>query len=101
MPADTLLTAVRAHLNLAPTHKVLMEPIQKGASGRTIIRIKPEDHGSFIGVHYTLERSDNANFLPVGQFLDSAGLNVPQVLYDNIGRHVAIVEDLGDTDLTS
>ncbi|MDB4519585.1 phosphotransferase [Akkermansiaceae bacterium] len=101
MPADTLLTAVRAHLNLEPTHKVLMEPIQKGASGRTIIRIKPEGYMNLIGVHYTLDRSDNANYLPVGQFLESAGLNVPEVLYDNIGRHVALVEDLGDIDLTS
>ncbi|MGJ8696411.1 MAG: phosphotransferase [Verrucomicrobiaceae bacterium] len=101
MPADTLLTAVRAHLKLEPTHKVLMEPIQKGASGRTIIRIKPEDHGTFIGVHYTLERSDNANFLPVAQFLTSAGLNIPEVLYDNTRRQVALVEDLGDIDLLS
>lgn len=101
MPADTLLTAVRAHLNLSPTHRVLMEPIQKGASGRTIIRIQPDDHPTFIGVHYTLERSDNANFLPVAEFLTAAGLNIPEVLYDNIRRHVAIVEDLGDQDLLS
>lgn len=101
MPADTLLTAVRAHLDLAPTHKVLMEPVKKGGSGRTILRIQPEDHPTFIGIHYTLDRSDNANFIPVAQFLESAGLNIPQVLYDNITRHVAIVEDLGDNDLTS
>ena len=99
MPADTLLTAVRAHLDLDPTHTVLMEPIVKGASGRTIIRIKPEGHENFIGVHYTLERSDNANFLPVAQFLTSAGLNIPEVLYDNIRRNVALVEDLGELSL--
>ncbi len=99
MPADTLLTAVRAHLDLSPTHRVLMEPIQKGASGRTIIRIKPDDHSSFIGVHYTLERSDNANFLPVAEFLTAAGLNIPRVLYDNVRRHVALIEDLGDQSL--
>jgi aminoglycoside/choline kinase family phosphotransferase len=101
MPADTLLTAVRAHLNLAPTHRVLMEPIQKGASGRTIIRIRPDDHPSFIGIHYTLERSDNANFLPVAEFLKEAGLNIPEVLYDNTRRQVALIEDLGDQDLLS
>lgn len=101
MPADTLLTAVRAHLDLAPTHRVIMEPIQKGASGRTIIRIKPDDHPSFIGIHYTLERSDNANFLPVAEFLTEAGLNIPKVLYDNTRRQVALIEDLGDDDLLS
>jgi aminoglycoside/choline kinase family phosphotransferase len=101
MPADTLLSAIRAHLALSPTHRVVMEPIQKGASGRTIIRIKPDNHPSFIGIHYTLERSDNANFLPVSEFLTSAGLNIPNVLYDNIRRHVALIEDLGDNDLLS
>ena len=101
MPADTLLTAIRAHLDLSPTHRVLMEPIQKGASGRTIIRIRPDDHPSFIGIHYTLERSDNANFLPVAEFLTSAGLNIPRVLYDNTRRQVALIEDLGDKDLLS
>ena len=101
MPADTLLTAVRAHLDLSPTHRVIMEPIQKGASGRTIIRIKPDDHPSFIGIHYTLERSDNANFLPVAEFLTEAGLNIPRVLYDNTRRQVALIEDLGDHDLLS
>ena len=101
MPADTLLTAIRAHLDLAPTHRVIMEPIQKGASGRTIIRIKPDDYPSFIGIHYTLERSDNANFLPVAQFLTEAGLNIPKVLYDNTRRQVALIEDLGDEDLLS
>ena len=101
MPADTLLTAVRAHLDLDPTHQVLMEPIQKGASGRTIIRITADGHPSFIGVHYTLERSDDANFLPVADFLTAAGLNIPKVLYDNVRRQVALVEDLGDDDLLS
>lgn len=101
MPADTLLTAVRSHLDLAPTHRVLMEPIQKGASGRTIIRISPDDYPSFIGIHYTLERSDNANFLPVAEFLKNAGLNIPEVLYDNTRRQVALIEDLGDQDLLS
>lgn len=101
MPADTLLTAIRAHLDLPPTHPVLMEPIQKGASGRTIIRIHPEDYPPFIGIHYNLERSDNANFLPVARFLKSIGLHVPEVLYDNVRRRVALIEDLGDADLFS
>lgn len=101
MPADTLLTAIRAHLELPPTHPVLMEPIQKGASGRTVIRIQPEGFSPFIGIHYTLDRSDNANYLPVARFLGGVGLNVPEVLYDNVRRRVALVEDLGDDDLFS
>ena len=78
-----------------------MEPIQKGASGRTVIRLQPEGYDTYIGIHYTLERSDNANFLPVAEFLKKAGLYVPEVLYDNVNRHVALVQDLGDDDLYS
>ena len=101
MPANTLLTAISAHLDLEPTHSVIIEPITKGASGRTIIRLKPEGFPTYIGIHYTLERADNSNFLPVAEFLTKAKLNVPHVLYDNVGRCCALVEDLGDQDLLS
>ena len=101
MAADTLLTATRAHLDLHPTHQVIIEPIQTGASGRTILRMKPEGHPTFIGVHYTKERADNEFFLPIAHFLKDAGLNVPAVLYDNRGKNLALVEDLGDTDFLS
>ena len=101
MPANTLLTAIRAHLKLEPMHSVIIEPITKGASGRTIIRLRAEGHPTYIGIHYTLERSDNANYLPVAEFLLKAKLNVPHVLYDNTARCCALVEDLGDNDLLS
>lgn len=101
MPTDTLLTATRTHLQLQPTHKVVIEPIVKGGSGRTIVRIKPEGFPTYIGIYYTLERADNANYLPVSQFLKKAKLNVPEVLYDNTGRRCALIEDLGDVDLLS
>lgn len=101
MPTDTLLTATRAHLDLQPTHSVIIEPIVKGGSGRTIVRIKPEGFPTYIGIYYTLERADNANYLPVSKFLKQAKLNVPEVLYDNIGRRCALVEDLGEVDLHS
>ncbi|MFP6882436.1 MAG: phosphotransferase, partial [Roseibacillus sp.] len=101
MAADTLLTAVRAHLNLDPDHSVILEPIKRGASGRTIVRLKAEGHPAFIGIHYTLDRRDNRYFLPVARFLKKAKLNVPEVLYDNPGRNIALVEDLGEVDLLS
>ncbi len=101
MPADTLLTAVRNHLELGPTHSCIMEPITKGASGRTIIRLKPEGFPTYIGIHYTLDRKDSANYIPVSDFLKGAKFNVPEVIYDHPGRRVALVEDLGDVDLLS
>lgn len=101
MPTDTLLTAIRTHLALGPTHTCVIEPITKGASGRTIVRLHPEGYPTYIGVHYTMERKDNANYLPVSEFLRDAGFNVPEVIYDHPGRRVALIEDLGDADLLS
>lgn len=101
MAANLLLTAIRQHLNLHPTHQVILEPITNGASGRTLARLKPAGHPTFIGLYYTDERPDNAFFLPIAAFLKSAHLNVPIVLYDNHGRGLAIVEDLGEADLLS
>ncbi|MBK1833732.1 phosphotransferase [Roseibacillus ishigakijimensis] len=101
MAADLLLTAIRQHLDLYPTHKVILEPIASGASGRTLARLKPEGHPTFIGLHYTDERPDNVFFLPLAAFLKSARLNVPIVLYDNQPKGLAIVEDLGEKDLLS
>ena len=101
MAADLLLTAIRQHLDLYPTHKVILEPITSGASGRTLARLKPDGHPTFIGLHYTDERQDNGYFLPIAAFLKSAKLNVPIVLYDNQPKGLAIVEDLGEVDLLS
>ena len=101
MAADLLLTAIRQHLDLYPTHKVILEPITSGASGRTLARLKPDGHPTFIGLHYTDERTDNGYFLPIAAFLKAAKLNVPIVLYDNQPKGLAIVEDLGELDLLS
>ncbi|MEM9079855.1 MAG: phosphotransferase [Verrucomicrobiota bacterium] len=78
-----------------------MEPITNGASGRTLARLKPEGHATFIGLHYTDERKDNEFFLPLAKFLKGVKMNVPTVLYDNRVKGLAVVEDLGEVDLLS
>ena len=90
MPADTLLTAVRAHLNLLPDHKVILEPIKRGASGRTIVRLRPEGHPTYIGIHYTADRKDNRYFLPVARFLQNAGIGFGFVDWMSVGLPVAL-----------
>ncbi len=101
MPTDSILATARQYLGLLPTVSVTMEPIKRGASGRTIVRVKTPGHPPFIGVHWTDERPDSANFVPVALFLKKARLRVPEILHDNSKRHVALVEDLGDIDLLS
>jgi aminoglycoside/choline kinase family phosphotransferase len=101
MAADQILTTVRQYLDYDPTTPVTLVPIKRGASGRTIVRVKTEEYEPFIGIHWTDERPDNDFFPPVCHFLEKAGINVAGVLHENIRWRVMLVEDLGDADLLS
>ena len=51
---------------------VILEPIQRGASGRTICRVRAEGHPVVIGIHATDERDDNKQFVPVAEVSEDA-----------------------------
>ncbi|MBC8125698.1 MAG: phosphotransferase [Gloeobacteraceae cyanobacterium ES-bin-144] len=101
MPTEAILSTARQFLGVDPTVPITLEPIKRGASGRTIVRVKTPVHEPFIGIHWTEEREDNAQFVPIGQFLKQAKLRVPSIIHDRSRYRVALVEDLGDTDLFS
>lgn len=101
MPTDAILSTARQFLGVDPTVPVTLEPIRRGASGRTIVRVKSKLREPFIGIHWTDERDDNEQFVPVAHLLKKSRLRVPAILYENLKRHVALVEDLGNVDLLS
>jgi aminoglycoside/choline kinase family phosphotransferase len=101
MSTEAILSTARQFLEVDPTVPITMIPIKRGASGRTIARVKTPIHDDFIGVHWTDEREDNAQFVPIAEFLKEAKFNVPEILYDRSQHNVALIEDLGDTDLHS
>ena len=101
MPTEAILSTVRQFLGVDPTVRITLEPIKRGASGRTILRVKTPGHEPFIGVHWNEEREDNSQFIPVAQFLKQAKLRVPSIIHERARYRVALVEDLGDVDLLS
>lgn len=101
MAADQILTTVRQYLDYDPTQPVTLVPIKRGASGRTIVRVKTEEYEPFIGIHWTDERPDNDFFPPVCHFLENAGIHIASVLHEDLKWRVMLVEDLGDDDLLS
>ncbi len=101
MPTEAILSTVRQFLEVDPTVTITMEPIRRGASGRTIVRVKTPGREPFIGIHWTDEREDNSQFIPVGRFLKQARLRVPEIIHERARYRVALIEDLGDTDLLS
>ena len=101
MSTEAILSITRQHLEVDPTTPITMVPIKRGASGRTIVRVKTPVHDDFIGIHWTDEREDNEYFVPIAEFLKKARFNVPTILCDRSNHGVALVEDLGDTDFLS
>jgi N-acetylmuramate 1-kinase len=101
MPTEAILSTARQFLGVDPTVPITLEPIKRGASGRTIVRVKSPLREPFIGIHWTEEREDNEQFIPVGNFLRQARLRVPEILHERARYRVALVEDLGDVDLLS
>ena len=101
MPTEAILSTARQFLGVDPTVPITLEPIKRGASGRTIVRVKTPVREPFIGIHWTEEREDNSQFVPVAQFLKQAKLRVPEIIHDRSRYRVALVEDLGDVDLLS
>lgn len=101
MPTEAILSTARQFLGVDPTVPITLEPIKRGASGRTIVRVKTPVHVPFIGIYWTEERADNSQYVPVANFLKKARLHVPEIIHDRSRYRVALVEDLGDTDLLS
>ncbi len=101
MSTEAILSTVRQYLNVDPNIRIVLEPIKRGASGRTIVRVKSEEGEPFIGIHWTDERPDNDYFVPVARALRKARLRVPEILHDHSRYRVALVEDLGDESLLS
>jgi N-acetylmuramate 1-kinase len=101
MPTEAILSTARQFLGVDPTVPITLVPIRRGASGRTIVRVKSPLREPFIGIHWTEEREDNEQFIPVARFLKQARLRVPEILHERARYRVALVEDLGDTDLHS
>ncbi|HEX5789926.1 MAG TPA: phosphotransferase [Luteolibacter sp.] len=101
MSTEAILTTVRQYLEVDPTVSITLVPIKRGASGRTIVRVKAAGREPFIGIHWTEEREDNDHFIPVAQFLKKSKLRVPEILHDRSRYRVALIQDLGDRDLHS
>ncbi len=99
MPQDILISAYQNHFQT--TEAVTCNPIKKGASGRTIIRMETESTPSVIAIHYTFERQDNALHQPVSDLMEEHGVTVPEIIFADLDQQVLLVEDIGGTDLLS
>lgn len=99
MPIELIESAYRNHYKLSAEKEVEVHSIKKGASGRTIVRLTAESAPPIIGIHYTFERQDNALHKPVSDFLEQAGVQVPEIAFADLDQQILLVRDIGSVDL--
>ncbi len=74
--------------------------IEKGGSGRLFVRVADSSSDrSLIAMHYGLDRSDNARFASVTDFLNRHRIPAPAIVARREDLCLLWVEDLGETDL--
>lgn len=78
-----------------------LEPIKKGGSDRSFIRVSLPHQDSFIFMHYGDEVAENAHWAAINKFMASIDINVPRIIAQDLQNHFILLEDLGDVDLWS
>lgn len=74
--------------------------IEKGGSGRLFVRMRRRDTGeSLVAMHYSNDRSDNARFASITDFLNRHQVPAPAIHARDESVNLLWVEDLGETDL--
>ncbi len=81
--------------------RIDIEPLEKGGSGRKFYRICAGVESSIILVKYTSEREENRHYVSIARFLESAGVNVPRIYFDDDAEGLIWMQDLGENDLWS
>lgn len=100
MRADQALDAVELRfvkrVGINPAASV--ECMGPRGSARSFRRIRTA-HGSFILMHYSLDRAENALYAGHARFLARIGVRAPAVILENRRAHLALIEDLGSASL--
>lgn len=79
---------------------ISMSVIEKGGSGRVFVRMRNGSTGrNVIAMHYSNDRSDNARFASITDFLNRHEIPAPAIYGRNEDRNLLWVEDLGEIDL--
>jgi N-acetylmuramate 1-kinase len=76
-------------------------PLGERGSDRAFFRITWPPHESAIVIDYDPKRQENCYHAQIATFLEGIGVPVPHVIGHDPSIHVAVTEDLGETDLWS
>lgn len=78
---------------------VALAAIIKGGSSRNFYRVRVPDGRSFILMHYFGGKEEDAYYTGIARFLKSIRVPVPDILFEDAGAQVVLMEDVGAKDL--
>jgi len=88
-------------LGLSESVSIGLSQLEGRGSDRTFYRLKWNQKGSAILIHYDSKRIENTYYADIAEFLRSINVPVPRLICHNPFMGVIVIEDLGDTDLWS
>ena len=99
-PYKEIGAIVKATLNLPEDQPLEIIPIVRGGSTRFFYRVRfSQSVASIIFVHYRHDNRENAYYAAQTAFMQSIGVQVPQIHHHDSHRGFILMEDLGELDL--
>lgn len=83
-----------------PSGRTFVSPLSPRGSARSFRRLGCGTRRALV-IRYSLERPENARFVPHARFLAARGVPVPRVLIDRPAQCLSVVEDVGTRDLAA
>jgi hypothetical protein len=98
---DAMIAFARDALGLPASTSVELSPLSGRGSDRSYFRLKWNEGGSAILVHYDPKRTENNYFADIAVFLGEIRVPVPRLIRHDPAACLTIMEDIGETDLWS
>ncbi len=93
LPRDPAIQTALSQLGW-PAADTAVIPLEPRGSARVFTRLA-RGHRSVIMIQYRLERAENGWYARHARLLESAGVDVPRLIYDCPRRKIILLEDLG------
>lgn len=98
---DIMIGFTRETMGLSVSVSVGLTTLSGRGSDRNFFRLKWNDAGSAIMVHYDQKRVENTYYADIAVFLSNIHVSVPRLIRHDPTRCLILMEDMGDTDLWS
>lgn len=99
MSLEHLISETRGRFPRYKQHAVEIASLEKGGSDRKYYRIAMSEEYSLILVKYDPQKSENARFVAIANFLEDTRIKAPFIYHHDPVEGLIWMQDLGNTDL--